>query len=204
MSAARTAQFRRAGAAVVLAVLGAAAAAPAVAGVEEGRAKAAVCVACHGEGGNSTNPKFPSISAQPKQFLVSALFYFREGNRKDPLMSPMAANLSNTDLNDLAAYFSAQKMANPAVQVSPEVAAAGARIAAQQNCTACHATNLMGQQHIPRLAGQQKEYLIEQLRGFKASTRYDSDGIMTSAAQALTPQDIETLGASLAALHPVP
>src|SRR6267142_1478448 len=71
---------------------------------EAGRQKAAVCAACHGDGGNSMNPAVPSIAQQPAQFITTSLFMFREGNRKDPQMSPMAANLSNPDLNDLAAF----------------------------------------------------------------------------------------------------
>ena len=125
---------------------------------------------------------------------------FREGKRKDAQMSPFAANLSNADLNDLAAYFSAQPHAPPAHATTPETAAAGRRIAEQNNCVACHARTLLGQQHIPRLAGQQAEYLRAQLRGFKASTRFDMDGNMTSAAQALTDADIDILADYLSGL----
>jgi cytochrome c553 len=59
----------------------------------------------------------------------------------------------------------------------------------------------MGQQHIPRLAGQQLEYLKAQLRGFKAATRFDMDGQMTSAAQALSEADIALLADYMAALN---
>src|SRR6266446_3156629 len=75
------------------------------ANTEAGREKAQLCVACHGLQGNSTNPAVPSLAGQPHQFVMTALFLFREGNRKDPQMTPIAANLSNADLNDLAAYF---------------------------------------------------------------------------------------------------
>jgi cytochrome c553 len=172
----------------------------AFADAETGRRKAETCVACHGPGGNSKNPAVPTLSGQPQQFIVTQLFMFREGKRKDAQMSPFAANLSNADLNDLAAYFSAQPHAPPAQVTAPEKAAAGRRIAEQHNCVACHAGNLMGQQHIPRLAGQQAEYLRTQLRGFKASTRFDMDGNMTSAAQALTDADIDILADYLAGL----
>ena len=160
---------------------------------ETGRQKALVCIACHGPGGNSASPAMPSLASQPQQFIVTQLFMFREGKRTDPQMSPFAAKLSNADLNDLAAYYSAQRLAPPARTTSAETAAAGRRIAEQQNCMACHARNLMGQQHIPGLAGQQADYLRTQLRGFKASTRFDMDGNMTSAAQALTDADIDIL-----------
>ena len=163
------------------------------ANAEAGKQKAAVCAACHGEGGNSTNPAVPSIAQQPAQFVGTALFMFREGNRKDPQMSPMAANLSNEDMNDLAAFFSAQTAAPPSHKSNPENAKAGPELAQKFNCTQCHGRGLLGQQHIPRLAGQQFEYLRTQLRGFKAMTRADIDGNMTSAARALSEKDIEVL-----------
>jgi cytochrome c553 len=175
-------------------------AAPAAAGAEEGRAKAATCVACHGENGNSASPAFPSLSGQPKQFIVSALFQFREGKRQNEVMSPMAAKLSNADMNDLAAYFSAQPAVAPQHKTAPANVDKGRQLSVQNNCVACHAANLMGQQHIPRIAGQQKEYLRAQLASFKASTRGEMDGVMTSAAQALTADDIDVLADYLAGL----
>jgi cytochrome c553 len=167
---------------------------------EAGRQKAQVCAACHGPGGNSVNPAVPTLAGQPQQFVVTQLFMFREGKRKDAQMSPFAANLSNADLNDLAAYFSAQPHAPPTHVSAPDIAAAGRRITQQNNCVACHAATLMGQQHIPRLAGQHAEYLRIQLRGFKASTRFDMDGNMTSAAQGLSDADIDILADYLSGL----
>ena len=76
----------------------------------------------------------------------------------------------------------------------------GKRLSAQNNCVACHAANLMGQQHIPRLAGQRREYLSDQLRSFKVSTRGELDGVMTSAAQGLTEQDMDILSEYMAGL----
>ena len=172
----------------------------ALADAEAGRVKAEPCFACHGPGGNSTQAAYPSLAEQPKQFIVSALYQFREGKRVNPLMSPMAANLSNADLNDLAAYFSAQKLTPPAAPAGPDIVAAGEKITQVNNCTACHSPQLTGQQHIPRLAGQHREYLAAQLAAFRASTRADMDGVMTSAAQGLTPQDIAVLAEYLSGL----
>ena len=171
----------------------AAPAAAAAADAEADRNKAAVCAACHGEGGNSMNPANPSLAQQPEQFIATSLFMFREGNRRDPQMSPMAANLSNADMNDLAAYFSRQKASAPKHKASAENERAGAELASKFNCTQCHGPRLMGLQHIPRLAGQQYEYLRTQLRLFKAGKRADSDGNMSAAAQALTEKNIEVL-----------
>lgn len=166
---------------------------PAKAGVEEGRVKAQACIGCHGASGNSTIPTIPSLSGQPKQFIVSALFQFREGKRINAQMSPVAAGLSNADLNDLAAYFSAQAIIVDTASAGSSDLAAGKQLSVQNNCVACHTANLMGQQHIPRIAGLHKDYLREQLISFKASKRGEMDGVMTSAAQALTAQDIDIL-----------
>lgn len=162
--------------------------------------KAQTCVACHGPEGNSANPALPSLAGQPRQFIATQLVMFREGNRKDAQMSPFAMGLSNAEVNELAAYFSAQKLVPPARTANAEATSAGKRLSEQYNCNVCHGATLLGQQHIPRLAGQQAEYLRVQLRGFKSSTRFDMDGQMTSAAQALTTDDIDILADYLANL----
>jgi cytochrome c553 len=162
--------------------------------------KAQACPACHGPGGNSTDPLVPSLAGQPEQAIANQLYQFREGNRKDPQMSPMASTLSNADMNELAAYFSKQKPAAPARKAGAEAAEAGPRLAKQFHCDQCHGPALAGLQHIPRLAGQHREYLRKQLLGFKARTRADMDGTMTQAAQPLSDQDIEVLAEYLSGL----
>lgn len=196
----RSGRLGKAAAASVLAAAFFVHAGAARADAETGRAKAQVCAACHGDNGNSATPAIPSLAGQPKQFIVSALYQFREGNRKDPVMSPMAAGLSNADLNDLAAYFSAQKPAVPTRSASTDKVAAGRELVMRNNCSACHTKTLAGQQHIPRLAGQQYDYLKAQLSAFRASTRADMDGVMTSAAQGLSEQDVEVLSDYLSSL----
>jgi cytochrome c553 len=171
------------------------------AGLEEGRAKAQVCAACHGADGNSTIDGIPSLAGQPKQFIVMALYMFREGRRKNEAMTPFTEKLSNADLNDLAQYFSSQKLATPARTAPADLVTRARAVAEQNNCVACHTATLTGQQHIPRLAGQNKTYTLEQLKNFKAGTRGDFDGTMTSAAQALVPADLELLAEYLSTLN---
>jgi cytochrome c553 len=170
------------------------------AGLEEGRAKAQVCAACHGADGNATIDGIPSLAGQPKQFIVMALYMFREGRRKNDAMTPFVEKLSNADLNDLAQYFSSQKTASPTRTPPADLVTKARAITEQNNCVACHTATLTGQQHIPRLAGQNKNYTLEQLKNFKAGTRGDFDGTMTSAAQALAPTDLEMLAEYLSTL----
>lgn len=160
-----------------------------------------LCFACHGLNGNSTNPAVPSLAGQPAQFIGTQLIMFREKRRTDPLMSPVAAPLTNPEIIALGKFFSAQQRAAPAKKPDEAVLAAGRKLAEDYNCVVCHGPALKGQQHIPRIAGQQMEYLRAQLRGFMAGTRFDMDGNMTSAAQRLKPADVDVLAEYLAGLE---
>jgi cytochrome c553 len=183
-------------------VLGVACAIPALAaGTDAQRQMAAPCEACHGAEGRSATPDVPSLAGQPKQFITTQLVMFREGNRKNAVMSPMAEPLSNADINALGSYFAAQSQAPAGKTLAADAAAAARGLAEKLNCVQCHGPELKGQQHIPRLAGQQADYLRAQLVGFKAGTRFDMDGNMTAAAQALTPADIEALASWLSTLR---
>ena len=172
------------------------------AGLEEGRVKSQVCAACHGADGNSVIPTIPSLAGQPRQVINQALFMFREGQRKNEQMTPFAANLSNADLNDLAQYFSAQKMTPPTRQPEGNIVVRGQAVTEKNNCVACHTPRLVGQQHIPRLAGQHKPDLLEQLKAFKAATRADLDGTMTSAAQGLAIDELDMVAEYLSTFVP--
>ena len=73
-----------------------------------GKAKSVVCASCHGPAGVSSNPIWPNLAGQQEAYLAKQIKDFRDGNRKDPLMSPMAAALSDQDIANLAAYYSSK------------------------------------------------------------------------------------------------
>ena len=86
------------------------AAAPALAGdPDAGQKKSQACAACHGPDGNSTAQDFPKLAGQHYDYLLKSLKEYKSGARKNPIMAPLVANLSQRDLEDLAAYFSNQK-----------------------------------------------------------------------------------------------
>lgn len=93
-----------AGAAVALAAGSAAAAGGDQAA---GREKSLACVSCHGALGVSEHAEWPNLAGQKRGYLVKQLAAFRDGTRADPWMSPMAQSLSDQDIADLAAYYSA-------------------------------------------------------------------------------------------------
>jgi cytochrome c553 len=73
---------------------------------DAGKAKAAICGGCHGMNGISAIPTYPNLKGQKEQYLVKSLRAYRDGQRNDPLMSPMAKPLTDADIDNLAAYFS--------------------------------------------------------------------------------------------------
>ena len=73
---------------------------------EAGRNRAAICTACHGYGGISANDEWPNLAGQKPEYLVKQLMAYRDGTRDDPVMSPMAAGLTDADINNIATWFS--------------------------------------------------------------------------------------------------
>jgi cytochrome c553 len=188
---------------LVLLVVGGAAPGGA-ADVAAGRRKAEACAACHGADGNATLPLVPSLAGQPPFYTHWQLLLFRDQRRQDPQMSPFAATLSDADIAELAAYYATVRPApRPAAPGGPDAMSAGRRLAQAHRCDACHAAALPEPRYTPHLAGQSYEYLAKQLRGFKARTRGELDGAtMTSVAQPLSDEEIDTLARYFAALPP--
>ncbi len=160
--------------------------------LEAGRRKAAACVACHGADGNSTNPTVPTLAGQVGTYLHWQLLLYRDKRRVDPQMAPIAAALSEADMADLAAFFAAQRP-TAAAAVDTARTDAGRRLAETYHCNDCHGRDFGGREYAPRLRGLSREYVLAQMRGFKARTRGDLDGAMTQAAQPVADADLEPL-----------
>src|SRR5262249_40412299 len=105
----------------------------------------------------------------------------------------VAKDLSDADMSDLAAFYQAQIPRARQAALDPAKVAAGAKLAELHHCSSCHRPGFTGQQQVPRLAGQDYDYLLKLLRGFKAKTASDLDGTMTIAPQPLSDEDIVNL-----------
>ena len=169
--------------------------------IEAGRAKSRVCAACHGPDGNAKAPGMPSIAGQPTMYTHWQLIKFRDGRRKNDQMTQFVAKLTDEDMADLAAFYAAQTPTQrSAAKVDPQKVADGKKAAAFYHCTSCHKADLSGNQQVPRLAGQDLDYLKKLIRGFKERTASDLDGTMTMSAQPLREDDIEVLAHFAASL----
>jgi len=159
------------------------------------------CFACHGPNGNSPNPTYPVLAGQSWRYVYIQLRDFKEERRKDPQMSPMAANLSRDDMIALGNFFAAQKPVPLAFKADTAKADAGRKVADAVLCPMCHLGGFSGQNEIPKVAGQHPQYVVKQLQDFKAKRRTNDAGNMTSVAGSLSDQDIENLGQYIGTLN---
>lgn len=164
------------------------------------RQKAEVCFACHGPNGNSQSPDYPILAGQSWRYIYIQLKDFKEGRRSDPVMSPMTAELSRDDMIALGNFFAAQKPLPITFKADGAKVAAGQKISDAVLCPMCHLGGFVGQNEIPRVAGQYPQYVTKQLQDFKAKRRTNDAGNMTSVAGTLSDADIENLSHYIANL----
>jgi len=150
--------------------------------IAAGKAKAAMCFACHGADGNSTAPTFPKLAGQGQAYLIKQLHDFKSGKRKNSIMNGMAGPLSDTDIVNLAAYFSSLPRSSDKVtdeKLAKEGEAlyrGGDKERKVPACMGCHAPNGVGNEpaKFPSLYGQHAAYIVTQLENFQNGTR-DND-----------------------------
>jgi cytochrome c553 len=163
-------------------------------------AKAAVCAACHGDGGRATIATNPILAGQTSRYLYLQLRDFQEGRRSDPQMSPMVKDMTRDEMRELSDWFAAQKPAAQQYKVDAAKATLGKTKADETLCTMCHLGGFLGQNESPRVAGQNYEYIVKQLADFKARRRTNDAGNMTSVSNTLSDADIENLAHYLVGL----
>ncbi|MEX2353141.1 MAG: c-type cytochrome, partial [Gammaproteobacteria bacterium] len=170
---------------------------------EAGAQKVQSCGACHGPNGNSMNPVWPSLAGQHEQYLVKQLKDFKSGARTDPQMAPMAASLSEQDMEDIAAYYAEQELQGGTVPASVEfklvelgegIYRAGDASSGLASCMACHSPTGAGNPvaMYPRLNSQHAAYTAAQLQAFKSESRAnDINGVMRDIAGRMSNEEIE-------------
>ncbi|WP_298925500.1 c-type cytochrome [uncultured Ramlibacter sp.] len=187
-----------------------AAAAPAAAKPDlvQGEAKfTAVCAACHGADGNSGIPANPKLAQQHPEYLVKQLQEFKAGKRTNPIMQPFAAQLSDADMKNIAAWVTSKK-AKAGFAKDKELVALGERIyrgglADRQiaACAGCHSPNGAGlPSQYPRLSGQHADYTAAQLTAFRDGGRKNSMQ-MAQVATKLNDREIKAVADYIAGLR---
>jgi cytochrome c553 len=157
-----------------------------------------LCMACHGAQGNSQIPMTPSLAGQPKIFLENQLVLIREGLRDIPQMKGMLDGVKDVELVALANYFSAQTPIRLPSPVNSAISQRGKDTAQKMLCATCHLSDYAGRQQIPRLAGQQEEFLIYSMKQFRDHPGLGRDTIMAASLYGLKDSDLTDLAHFLA------
>ena len=195
---------------------------------DAGQSKAAACMACHGEGGNSAVPTFPKLAGQNVRYLVKQMQDIQCGalspaeqkvqkcvGRSVPTMAGQLDRFNDQDLLDIATYYAAQT--GSVGQAKAELAAkgeeiyrAGIRSKGVAACTACHSPTGKGNgpAGYPALSGQHADYVAAQLKAFRSSADglpgRSNDGdtkIMRDVAQKMSDSEIDAVASYIAGLH---
>ena len=169
------------------------------------------CVTCHGPAAEvAAQPPgplaIPRVSGQHVEYLAKQLREYKAGKRKSDLMTPMLGKISHGQLRELAAHFAGQAPARPAALSSPLVERGRALYeqgnAAVPACVGCHLPNGVGAPSYPRLAGQRRAYVVQQLMNFKQGARTnDRARVMRSIAGNLSEDEMAAIAEYLSSLQ---
>jgi cytochrome c553 len=180
-----------------------------------GKDKSAMCQGCHGEEGISVNPMCPNLAGQFSRYIKKQIRDFQAERRNDPMMSPMAATITEPqDLEDIAAYFGSRKsMLNPPSAATADIIEHGKDLYTNGNpetglygCINCHGDNGKGKSAsnpmFPVIGGQAKDYVVKQLNDLRSGERKnDPAGMMGNIAKKMTDVEIDAVAEYLSGLQ---
>ncbi len=182
-----------------------------------GEALTATCAACHGADGNSAVGAFPKLAGQNQRYLVKQLQDIKSGLRPVPQMAGQTDNMSDEDMENIAAFYEAQtttvgQAKADLVGLGESIYRAGIADKGVPACTACHSPTGQGNgpAGFPALGGQHAEYLAAQLKAFRTGVDQPEKGrvndgesrIMRSSAALLSDLEIEAVASYISGLHP--
>jgi len=184
-----------------------------------GKEKAAACVSCHGDNGNSLVSTFPKLAQQHSSYLIKQLQSFKDGTRKNPMMSSIAMGLTDEDMVDIAAYYAEQEVSANQLPVLDDedeeekkadskntiqtIIAQGSDLYRNGDltrevsaCIACHGPFGEGNKPaaFPLIKSQHADYLIKTLTDFKTDLRSNNpENMMHMIAKKMTEEEIKAV-----------
>jgi cytochrome c553 len=164
--------------------------------------RAAPCLACHGERGQSETENTPSLGGQQAPYALIQLFMFREKLRVFDPMNEMAKPLTDDDLRVFSDFIAKLPRPQPPADAGDPARIQRAQALAQQHrCNSCHNTDFSGKDNVPRLADQREDYLLKTMREYKDNSRHGYDATMAEVLQPVTSEQIADLAYYLARLR---
>ncbi len=157
------------------------------------------CTACHGAAGQTLQSGYPILAGQHFYYLYVQLKDFKSGLRKNDVMGPIAAKYDKSQMQLLARYFSEQKWPNSKFVADAAAAAKGETATGAGQCVQCHRGGYEGDSRIPRLAGQNFDYLLKTMLDFKQKKRTNS-AAKSSLFDSYSDEDIAAMTEFLAGM----
>lgn len=196
-------------AALILALAGLVSVNASAADIEAGKAKSAVCAACHGSDGNSTNAAWPSLAGQHASYTYKQLRDFKAGRRNNASMTGMVALLNDDDMKNLAAFYESQKPKAVAfdgdmIEKGESIYRGGITETHVAACMGCHAPSGTGNGPAgwPSLKGQHAEYVVTQLQNFKQGLRANDTGkMMRNIVVRMSDSEMQAVAAYIAGIQ---
>lgn len=166
--------------------------------IARGEKLSQTCLGCHGAPG-LRNPgpvyEIPMVGGQHADFIIASLQAYKSKSRSHGTMQAQAANLSDQDMIDIAAFFNSLSGNSRPGNVNGSLASQGQQISAL--CTTCHGETGDGVEGIiptpPKLSGQYESYLAQSLKDYRSGDR--ENVVMAGFAGSLTIQQIKALSA---------
>ena len=171
------------------------------AALENGKKAAAVCMHCHGAGGNSSQPDVPNLASQNADYLLEQMNKFVLGQRRSSaFMEGMIKALTPDERIDISLFLSQQPVMRKPVGMSAQ-SVSGKKLY-DKLCMTCHRADGTGAHRIPRLAGQQVKYVENSLKRYRNGEGERMNPSMAAYTRNLKDADIAELAAYLSTLHP--
>ena len=177
--------------------------------VTAGATKVALCATCHGAGGNSQIAENPVLAGQNAKYIIKQIQDYQAGARENLIMTSMVANLSEEDIQDIAAYYESQDAvvtgaSAETLELGAAIYRAGNKEIAVAACTACHSPTGKGNgpAGFPSISGQHMQYTLAQLKAFRSGERSnDPNGMMRTVVERLTDKELEAVANYVSGLN---
>lgn len=161
--------------------------------------RAAPCLACHGEKGQSETAEIPSLGGQPAPYLLIQLYLFREKQRVVEIMNEMTKDFTDDDLRAFSDFVAKLPPPPPPADAGDATRLqSGRALITQHRCNSCHGLDLAGRENIPHIADQREDYLVKTLREYKSNARHGYDGVMAEVLTPITDAQIVDLAYTIA------
>lgn len=166
--------------------------------IAAGKKASFFCANCHGEDGNSRYPEVPNLAEQNSAYLAEQIRKFGAGERKDDFMQGLIKVLNDEQKAQIALYFANSRVTSAKTGAPGNINRGKALFS--RICTTCHGTEAKGNETIPRLAGQQGEYLKKSLLRYRNRTGERIYAPMSAVTAQLNDSDVDAIVAYLSSL----